>query len=308
MAEVGSLVLLRPLWLAALPVIALLAAVALRRARGLGAWEQAIDPALMRAMARFGRVVPGKGRRLLVPVAVAAAIALALSGPARRIANPETFRNLDGIVVAIDLSRSIVEGDGLADAQAAAQLVLQRAAGRPVAMILYAGEAYVASAFTSDAAALSPLIAVLGGDVVPNPGSRTDRALGLASRVFGEAGVLKGDIVLVTDGDNLSREAFAEAGDLAGRGIHVNAYLVRPTAKNGDLPPPDEAGLQRLAEAGDGSFGEARDPVPLAETVGRRAASDLAKGDTAALFFADFGRYLLLLALAPALLLFRRAR
>lgn len=307
MAEIGSLVLLRPSWLLALPAIALLAFVALRRARGLGAWERAVDPVLMRAMERFGRVVPGRGRRLLVPIAVAALIALALSGPARRIEDPETFRNLDGIVVAIDLSRSIVEGEGLADAQAAAQLVLQRAAGRPVAMIVYAGEAYVASAFTSDAAALSPLIAVLDGEVVPNPGSRTDRALALASRMFAEANVLKGDVVLVTDGDNLSPDAFETARDLAGRGIHVDAFLVRPATTTGDVPPPDAANLERLTSTGGGSFGEARAPSTLADAIGGRAASDLAKGDTAALFFADFGRYLLALALVPALLLFRRA-
>ncbi|WAP70992.1 VWA domain-containing protein [Jiella pelagia] len=306
MTEIGSLVLLRPSWLLALPAIALLAFVALRRARGLGAWEQAVDPVLMRAMERFGRVVPGRGRRLVIPIAIAALIALALSGPARRIEDPETFRNLDGIVVAIDLSRSIVEGEGLADAQAAAQLVLQRAAGRPVAMIVYAGEAYVASAFTSDAIALSPLIAVLDGEVVPNPGSRTDRALALASRMFREANVLRGDVVLVTDGDNLAPEAFQTAGELAGRGIHVDAFLVRPAA-SGDVPPPDAASLERLTAEGGGSFGEAREPSALADAIGGRAASDLAKGDTAALFFADFGRYLLAFALIPALLLFRRA-
>lgn len=134
-----------------------------------------------------------------------------------------------------------------------------------------------------------------------------DRALALAARMFAEANVLKGDVVLVTDGDNLSPEAFQAARDLAGRGIHVDAYLVRPSAENGDLPPPDEASLQRLTEAGDGSFGEASDPFALADAVGRRSASELAKGYTAALFFADFGRYLLVLALFPALLLFRKA-
>nr|WP_245396557.1 VWA domain-containing protein [Jiella sonneratiae] len=291
----------------AIPALAILAFLALRRARGLGAWESAIDPVLMQALERFGRVVPGRGRRLLIPVAVAALVALALTGPAHRIADPETFRNLDGIVVAVDLSRSIVESDGLADAQAATQLVLQRAGGRPVAMIVYAGEAYVASAFTEDAAALSPLVAVLDGTVVPNPGSRTDRALALAARMFQEANVLKGDVVLVTDGDNLSPAAFDTARDLGGRGIHVDAYLVRPATKNGDAPPPDADGLKRLVAAGDGSFGVAEDPFALAETIAGRAASDLARGDTAALFFADFGRYLLALALFPALLLFRKA-
>ncbi|MCB8836363.1 VWA domain-containing protein [Aurantimonas sp. VKM B-3413] len=303
----GASVLLRPWWLAALPAVLILAILALRRARGLGAWEQAVDPVLMRAMEDFGRVVPGRGRRLLLPATIAAILALALSGPARRIADPETFRNLDGIVLAIDLSRSIVEGGGLADAQAAAQLVLQRAGGRPVAMIVYAGEAYVASAFTSDAAALSPLLAVLDAGIVPNPGTRTDRALALADRIFTEAKVLKGDVVLVTDGDNLSPDAFGTADTLGKRGIRVDAFLVEPSSGNGDTPPPDAAALRRLTQEGGGSFGEAREPFQLAETISRRAASELARGDTAALLFSDLGRYLLLPALFPALLLFRRA-
>lgn len=303
----ADLVLLRPWWLLAMPLIAVIGVLALRRARGLGAWEEAVDPALMRAMERFGRIVPGRARRLFIPVAVAVIVAAALTGPATRLANPQTFRNLDGIVIALDLSRSIVEGGSLDDAQAATQLVLQEAAGRPVAIIAYAGEAYVASAFTTDAPALSPLLAVLGSDIVPNPGSRADRALALAGRIFEEAEILRGDVILVTDGDNLSQEAFDSAEALAASGIHVNAYLVRPTDVHGDMPAPDEAGLERLTMAGDGFFGEAREPVQLAESVGRRAASELAKGDTAALFFRDFGRYLLAFALVPALLLFRKA-
>ncbi|MCQ0987599.1 vWA domain-containing protein [Jiella marina] len=303
----ADLVLLRPWWLLALPLIALIGVLALRRARGLGAWEQAVDPALMRAMERFGRIVPGRARRLFIPVAVAVIVAASLTGPAKRLANPQTFRNLDGIVIALDLSRSIVEGGSLDDAQAATQLILQEAAGRPVAVIVYAGEAYVASAFTTDAPALSPLLAVLGADIVPNPGSRADRAITLAGHIFEEAEILRGDVILVTDGDNLSQEAFDSAETLAAKGIHVNAYLVRPTDGHGDMPEPDDAGLERLTELGDGFFGEARDPVALAESVGRRAASELAKGDTAALFFRDFGRYLLAFALVPALLLFRKA-
>ncbi|MDY8110072.1 VWA domain-containing protein [Fulvimarina sp. 2208YS6-2-32] len=307
MVAISDIVLMRPWWLLALAALLALTFLALRRARGLGAWENAIDPALLLAMERFGRVVPGKARRILPPVGVAAVLIVALSGPATRIANPETFRNLDGLVVAIDLSRSIVEGGSLDDAQFAVQSVLENSVGRPVALIVYAGEAYVASAFTTDAAALSPMIAVLGDDIVPNPGSRTDRALALAARMFAEADILSGDVVVVTDGDQLTPQAFNTARDLASAGIHVDAFFVEPSAANGDLPVPDEAELRRLTELGDGGFSPATAPASLAASIGARAASTLAQGETAALFFRDYGRYLLVLALPFALLLFRRA-
>ena len=305
MPQLAATMLLRPWWLLALPGLMLLSILALRRVRGLGAWEKAFDPALLAAMERFGHVVPGAARRIFLPVAVAAIAILALSGPARRIADPDTFRNLDGIVLAIDLSRSIAEGGSLDDAQAAAQMVLQRSGGRPVAMIVYAGEAYVASAFTSDAQALSPVLAVLDGEIVPNAGSRSDRALDLAASLFSEAGILSGDVVLVTDGDHLTPQAFDAR--LAAANIRVNAFLVEPTERHGDMPPPDRDGLARLVRLGGGSLGRAADPEPLADTIGDEAASTLAKGETAALFFRDYGRYLLIFALFPALALFRRA-
>ncbi|MEN3791901.1 vWA domain-containing protein [Fulvimarina sp. MAC3] len=307
MLELGPFFLLRPWWLLCFAALAALAVIALRRARGLGAWESAVDPALLAAMERFGRIVPGKARRILPPIGTAATLILALSGPATRIANPETFRNLDGVVLAVDLSRSIVEGGSLDDAQVAAQSVLQNSAGRPVALLVYAGEAYVASAFTTDALALSPLIAVLGKDIVPNPGSRTDRALALAERMFAEANILSGDVVVVTDGDGLTPEAFNIAGDLAEADIHVSAFVVEPSENHEDMPKPDMSGLERLTRIGDGGLGEAIAPSALALSIGRRAARDLATGDAAALFFRDYGRYLLFLALPFALLLFRRA-
>ena len=304
--EFGPFILLRPWWLLGIAALVVLAVVALRRARGLGAWESAVDPALLSAMETFGRVVPGRARRILPPIGTAAVLILALSGPATRIADPETFRNLDGVVIAVDLSRSIVEGGSLDDAQVAAQSVLQNSAGRPVALLVYAGEAYVASAFTSDALALSPLVALLGKDIVPNPGSRTDRALALAKRLFAEANILSGDVVVVTDGDHLTPEAFNEASDLADAGIHISAFLVTPSGDHEDMPEPDEAGLERLTRIGDGALGEAVAPAALARSIGRRAATDLATGDAAALFFKDYGRYLLFFALPCALLLFRR--
>ncbi|RFC65464.1 VWA domain-containing protein [Fulvimarina endophytica] len=304
--ELGPVLLLRPLWLLAIPALVLLTVLALRRARGLGAWERAIDPELLSALRRFGRVVPGKARRILPPVGIAAVTALALSSPATRTSDPQTFRNLDGVVVAIDLSRSIVEGGGLDDAQIAVQSVLQNSGGRPVAMILFSGDAYMASAFTTDAGALSPLLAVLGGDIIPNPGSRADRALALAEKVFSEAGILSGDVVLVTDGDHLTPEAGDIASRLASNDIHVDALLIEPSGRNGDMPPADPAALERLTEIGGGAFGSAADPAPTARAIGRRAAQNLTTGEAAALFYRDYGRYGLVLALPFALLLFRR--
>ncbi|MEO9787220.1 MAG: VWA domain-containing protein [Aurantimonas coralicida] len=303
----GDLLLLRPWWLAVLVLTLVAGVVFARRSRGLAGWERAVDPALMAALSRLGRLVPGSARHAFLPIAVAGLVALALVGPAQRDSGAPTFRNLDGIVVAMDLSRSIAEGGSLDDAEAAAQLVLQRAGTRPVSLIVYAGEAYVATAFTTDPAALGSIVAVLDGETVPDPGSRSDRALALARRTLAEAQILRADVVLVTDGEGLGPAAFDEVAALRAEGAFVSAIHVAPSQRPGDMPPPDPAGLERLAAAGEGFFADATAPLAVADGIGRRRSDALAEGDYAVLHYTDYGRYLLVLALFPALALFRRS-
>lgn len=307
MSALFGLILLRPWWLLAVPLIIAAGVFFARRARGLAGWERAIDPALMAALGRLGHIVPGDSRRAFWPVAVAAVLALALVGPAARDADPPTFRNLDGIVVAVDLSRSIAEGGSLDDLKAAVQLLLQSAGSRPVALIVYAGEAYVASAFTTDPVALGSTVAILDGDIVPDPGSRMDRALELAGRTLAEAKIANGDVIVVSDGDQVSPAAMGEVAKLRGAGAHVSAIFVAPESRSGDMPAPQPGELARLASAGDGFFAPASEAYSVADAIGRRAASRLASGDYAVLFYTDYGWYLLVLALFPTLALFRRS-
>ena len=83
--------------------------------------------------------------------------------------------------------------------------------------------------------------------------------------------------------------------------------MVEPTNRIGDMPPPDPEGLRQLTRLGDGFYGEALAPLALTDGIAERAAAVLADGEDAVLFFRDFGRYLLVLALFPALALFRRS-
>ena len=306
MSDALGFMLLRPYWLLALPLVALVATIVARRSRGLAGWERAVDPKLLAAMQKLGRIVPGAARRAWLPILVATPIVLALAGPGVRDGDPPTFRNLDGIVLAVDVSRSVAEGGEMDDAKAAAQLVLQSASSRPVMLIVYAGEAFVATAFTTDPEALGSTLAVLDAETVPAPGSRPDRALALARRTLDEAEILNGDVVLVTDGDGIGPAAFAEAEAMREAAMHVSTIFVEPSLRPGDMPEPDPDGLRRLAEAGDGFHAAASAPWAVADGIGRRAASRLESGDYAVLFVTDYGRYLLILALFPALALFRR--
>lgn len=307
MIEIAGFAFLRLSWILVLPLVAVLGFAFARRASALSGWDRAADPALLAALQRLGRVVPGSGGKIwLPPAAAAVVISLALVGPAREARDGESFRNLDGLVIAIDLSRSIAEGGGLAPALTAARLVADRAGSRPVALVVYGGDAYLASTFTTDAVALGTTIAVLDGATVPDAGSRPERALALARRALADADILSGDVVLVTDGGGLGAAALGEADAIATAGSRISTLFVAATAGPEGTNSPERAAVDSLARRGGGLAGDALDPLDVAEAVGSRPATRLVRSEFAVLFWTDYGRYLLVLALFPALAMFRR--
>ncbi|WAJ26980.1 vWA domain-containing protein [Antarcticirhabdus aurantiaca] len=304
----GDLTLLRPAWLLGLPLVALAAVYVWRRRSGLGAWEAAVDPAMMRALSALGRVVPGARRRHRAPVLLCALLALALVGPAVPDDEAPTFRNLDAVVLVMDLSDSVVTGGRFPAAQGAASFVAREAGSRPIALVVFAGDAYLASAFTTDAEALETTIAVLAADTVPEKGSRAERGLAMAKTLLDQAEILSGDVVLVSDGEGLSPAALREAERIAAGGSRVSTLFVEPNAAAAAAPPPDADALARLAEAGGGVAGSALAPAGVAARLAQNEAATLRRSDLVALLWHDYGRVLLAAAMLPALFFFRRER
>lgn len=305
MIEWGGVALLRPWWLLALPVIAATAWLAARRSTSPAGWSAAMDPALLAAMARLGRVLPGTGGRARLPAAIAATLALALAGPALRDRNAPTFRNLDGLVIVLDLSRSMSRGGGLAEAGAAARLVAEAAAARPVGLVVYAGDAYVASPLTTDAAAVGPMISALDAETVPDPGSCLACGLRLAGRLLAEAGTLHGDVVVVSDGGGAAG-ARPEARALAAAGVRVSTLAVAPETRDSDMPAPDPAALAALSREGGGLAADAAAPRPLLAAVRSGGSSAAVPAELRHLGWRDLGRAFAVVPLLLALGLFRR--
>lgn len=306
-----SFVLLRPGWLLALVPLAALAALVWRR-RTAGGWEEILTPGMLAFLRARGDVgAPGQRWPLLLPLAVAMVVAVALSGPARLRPRAAGFERLDPLVLVIDLSPSVTRGPNLADAQAAAAWLLGHGGGRPIGVILYASDAYLASAPTSDPETLEGLISVLDDHTMPVIGSRPDIALGQAARLFAEPGmpgIGGADMILISDGGGAGREAEAQARVLAERGARVWALTLDRGTPDMKAPPPDPAGLGAVARAGGGAARPARDPGPLMDEIAAARTRALAKSPDAPEVFEDLGRWLLLLALPLALPLFRSER
>lgn len=291
-----ELALLRPLWLLALPALAAVVLALYRRRARLGDWEQVIDAQMLAALRVLGRVEQtGTAARGMLAIAAAGIVALSLSGPAFERRDAAAYRNLDGVVFVLDASLSATESADWPELQAMGRFGVAALQTRPAALIVYAGDAYVATDMTADTRQLGLTMSLIGADTVPDPGSRPELGLALADRVLQEAQVLAGDVLLIGDGAGIGPAALSTAARIAARGARVSVVI-----------PQVSAQAETLARTGNGRVFVAGQSGALSEFLAGSARERLEKQDYPLLFWADWGRYLLLPALLMMLPLFAR--
>lgn len=211
------------IWLAlALPG---LVALAVRgwRARRRSVARQLADPALLPRLGAVDLVRPSR-RPYATVVLAAAALGLGAAGPRWGLRAVEhRTRSLD-LVLALDVSRSMLatdlEPDRLERQRLLARQLLRELPGDRLGLVAFAGRAYVLSPPTVDHSALQLYLDALDPDIVSQGGSSLSAAVRQATdlaRGDEEAGGRRA-VVLVTDGEALEDEAAVlEAADRAVR-------------------------------------------------------------------------------------------
>lgn len=290
--------LLRPIWLLALPAIAAFGWWLLTRRGGLGDWQKAVDPTLLRAMSALGRVDTSTSRGpLLTMLAAVTLMILALTGPSIERREALSFRNLDGVLFVVDVSTSVTEDPRWAQMLTMGRFGLASLGTRPGGLIVYAGDAYVASDMTGDHLQLGQTLSLIDGETVPDGGSRPERALELAAQLMADADVLAGDVILFTDGEGLGSASLSAVARIAGQGARFSIV---------SMLEPSPAMATHTA-AGQGAVFTLEQTEALSGWVSEDARRRLEAQDYPLLFWKDLGRYLLLLALFPVLFLFRKS-
>ncbi|MCY0096493.1 vWA domain-containing protein [Hoeflea ulvae] len=258
-------------------------------------------------MAALGRVETGR-RRLgsSVPFLVAGAVVLALAGPAVQRREAQTFRNLDGVIFVIDVSGSMVRDESWPKLVNVARAGLSVLGSKPAALIVYGGDSYLASPLTTDHVQLGQAVSLLDEDTMPDRGNRPALALGRAADVLQAADILAGDVVLMTDGEGLDANALRAAQRIADIGGRLSVVVSRTTVS--DAPPVGQATFDTFARVGGGKVYDTGDLEAVMADFGETSAARLERQDLQLLLLVDYGRYLLFLALLPALMFFRRER
>jgi len=170
---------------------------------------------------------------------------LALLGCVIALAGPEAgFRVVpieqreSNRVIAIDVSLSMDARDvgtsRLEAAKAIAKRIIDAQPGR-VGLVIFESAAEVVSPLTSDGDAVEALLDSIQAGEVSNPGSDLSVALNAALRLAGGDAAQRGDIVVISDGEDQSSRLDDTIARLAQRGVPVSTVLVG-TAGGSTIP------------------------------------------------------------------------
>ena len=200
---------LRPEWFAAIIPLLLLVILIRKATAKQSGWQSVIPSHLYQYMVIGKTEVGAKPPIKLLVIAWFVSV-IALAGPTwERLPQP-VYQLKMGHVIVIDMSLSMRATDMTPDRLTRAKykaIDLVNAIGEgEMGLVAYAGDAFVISPLTEDAANISTLIPSLSPEIMPVPGS--DPLLGIesAAALLTNAGYNSGMIYWITDGIELAQQ------------------------------------------------------------------------------------------------------
>ena len=276
-------------WLLLIP--AGLLALSLRQRRAATASAR---PKITQAEARQSSLVlgpatsrSGAGRaRLLFTFGLVAAI-LAVARPQWGQLEEPVFDQAREIIIALDLSRSMLAEDVKPSRLERARLLitslLERLKGERVGLVVFSGTAFLQSPLSSDYEILREFLPVLNPDYLPEGGTNYDALLETTLSAFGASGAADRFLIVLSDGEAQSTTWQKHVDELKTKGIRVLSLGVG--TDDGAMIPDgagafvkDERGavvmskltptsLRELADKTDGRYIDASSWVDLAQLI-----------------------------------------
>ncbi len=210
MEQLAELHFLRPLWLLGLLPCVLLFWGLWRKTRSHLGWSKMIDQELLPHL-----LVTTNTTSKRAPIQAIllwwVLIILALAGPSWEQIPQPVQRRQEALVLLLDLSPSMLTEDikpsRLQRSKHKLRDLLKNRTEGTTGMIAFAGDAHVVSPLTDDVRTISNLVPALHPDMMPAAGSDAAAAVELAIELLQAAGMLEGQILLLTDGVNIKRRA-----------------------------------------------------------------------------------------------------
>jgi Ca-activated chloride channel homolog len=193
---------IRPLWLWALPLVALLMWSLIIHARHHSHWKKVCEPHLLTHL--LSTTSKQHTHHLLLLTSGWLLTVLALAGPTWGKIPQPAYHAPVSTVIALDLSLSMQANDISPDRLSRAVhklsdfLTLNRQ--QQTALLVFSESAHTLSPLTHDSETIKALLPILSTELMPGRGSRPDKAIRHAGQLLDQAHIQKGHIVLITDG------------------------------------------------------------------------------------------------------------
>jgi len=229
---------------------------------------------------------PGRGLRVLRGVLVIAAAAFAAVGLARPQSGyrlvTTTSTGAD-VVIALDLSRSMMARDAHPDRLGAAvreiHTILASLEGSSVGLIGFAGTGKLLSPLSTDYDGLATIVETLGPDDIDLPGSDIGASLSLAARYLRRPTERPRAVILISDGENLSGDPRAGASAVRQAGARLFTIGIGGAA-GATIPVVDSTGTVVGQRRGpDGAPVHTRLDEGLLRDLARRGGGRYEHGD-----------------------------
>jgi len=319
---------LHPLWFwALLPALLLLWLLRKSDAQET-AWRRVCDAGLLPYLLTRPGISTSRLPLWLLGIGWLLAV-IALADPVWEQQPQPVFRNEAARVVVLDLSNSMLSPDLKPSRMVRARYkvadILNQDLDGQTGLVVFAGNAFVVTPLTSDVETIRALLSPLEPNLMPAQGSRVDLGLQKAGHLLRQAGLRRGDILLVTDGYDGQR-AIDAATELQQQGHRVSVLGVGTAAgapipvsgggflrdSRGDivLPALDQQALQALATAGGGGYATISNSDADIKRLLMQSAPALdevvASNDRSTDVWQSHGPLIVLLLLPLAALAFRR--
>jgi len=187
------------------------------------------------------------------------------------------------LVIAIDISNSMMAEDLGMDRMSLAKRTVERVLAKlgsdRVGLVIFAGQAYVQCPLTSDYSALKLFLNTISPDLISIQGTALGEAIDVSVLAFKNSPESSRSILLITDGENHEDDPVAAASRASEKGISVH-IIGLATPEGAPIPKYDKRGrkvgfiqgvdgapvvsrldesvLVATATAGDGSFTRAK--------------------------------------------------
>ena len=177
---------------------------------------------------------------IFVVVALALGILAVMNPRKPGAADKENRKGID-VVIALDVSKSMLATDlapnRLERAKQFVNKLMDELPNDRIALVLFAGKAYLQMPLTVDHGAAKMFVSTAGPDAVPQQGTVVSEALTMSAGVFTVTDNRFKAVILISDGEDHDEKAISTAKGLAEEGVMINTVGIG-SPEGATIPDP----------------------------------------------------------------------